>query len=247
MKRTLLVLALGITVQTNAQVSVGDSIKAHYMKTYQQAIDYNDAGVAINSLQNIIVETTGPNKILFKDTLSMLYFASKSYYSALILSKEVYQASPSNINALARAAECYQNLGEIKSAITDYETVAPLLKNPYYYYQLAACQYNMKRMIECQANLNKVLADTNSNKIGATFLLPNGSEQQVPVSAAALNIAAVMKIDEKNYADAKVLLENALKIYPDFEGAKQNLSYCNENMKGTKPKSAATTKPKGKG
>ena len=229
----------------HAQLSVSDSLRNHYQKTYQQALQYNDISVAINSLQNIIAETGGNNNILFKDTLAMLYFASKSYYSALLLSKEVYQANPSNINALARAAECNQNLGETKDAITDYEKVAPVLKNPYYYYQLAVCQYGLKRIVECEANINRVLADTNSNKIGVTFTLPNGSEQQIPVSAAVLNMAAVMKMDTKNYAAAKPYLESALKIFPDFEGARQNLNYCNENLKPAKASPANKTKAKG--
>ena len=103
-------------------------------------------------------------------------------------------------------------------------------------------------MVECEVNIRKVLADSNSNKIGVVFILPNGNEQQIPVSAAVLNMAAVMKMDAKNYADAKNYLENALKIFPDFEGAKQNLNYCNENLKATKPtKASPANKTKAKG
>ncbi len=229
--------------------SMSDNLKSHYQKTYQQALQYNDVNVAINALQNIIAETPGNENILLKDTLSMLYFATKSYYSSLILSKEVYKANPNNVNALARSGESNQNLGELKSAIEDYEKAAPILKSPYYYYQLAACQYGLKRYTECEASINKVLADSNSNKIAVSFILPSGGEQQVPASAGALNMAAIMKIDTKNYAMAKTYLEAALKLYPDFEGAKQNLAYCNENLKGTKPAKtpAPANKPKGKG
>jgi len=245
MKKICLFLAGAIVMNTSqAQLSVKDSLREHYQKTYQQGLQYNDINVAINSLQNIIAETTGKNEMLLKDTLAMLYFASKSYYSSLLLSKEVYQANPNNVNARARAGECNQNLGEIKSAIEDYEKVTPILKNPYYYYQLAACQYGLKRYTECLVSVSKVLADTNSNKIAVSFILPNGDEQRVPASAGALNMAAIMKLDTKNYADAKLLLENALKIYPEFQGAQQNLKFCNENLKPTK-----ATKPavKGKG
>ena len=249
MRKLLLFLAGMIIFSISyAQLSVSDSLKNHYQKTYQQALQYNDINVAVNSLQNIIAEIHGKNEMLMKDTLAMLYFASKSYYSALLLSKEVYQSNPSNINALARAAECYQNLGDAKNAIADYETVTPVLKNPYYYYQLAACQYELKRYAECETNISKVLADTSSNRIGVVFTLPNGNEQQIPASAAVLNMKAVMRMDIKNYAEAKSYLENALKIFPDFEGAKQNLSYCNDSLKTTKPaKSLSENKTKGKG
>lgn len=248
--RKLLLLLCGIILFSiaHAQYSIKDSLKAHYEKTYQQALQYNDINVAINSLQNIISETADNSVFLLKDTLAMLYFASKSYYSSLMLSKEVHQANPSNISALARAAECFQNLGEIKSALDDYEKVAPVLKNPYYYYQLAVCQYSLKRIAECEVNINKVLADTNSNKIGVSFILPNGDEQKIPASAAVLNMSAVMKMDAKNFAAAKINLENALKIFPEFEGAKQNLNYCNENLKPSKQtKTTPANKVKGKG
>ncbi len=247
-KSLLLIIGIIIIQISNAQSSFSESVKDHYQKTYQQALQYNDINVAINSLQNIMAETPGNDKFLLKDTLSMLYFASKNYYSALLLAKEVYHSTPSNVNARARAGECNQNLGETKDAITDYEIVAPVLKNPYYYYQLAVCQYGLKRITECETNINKVLIDTNSNKIGVSFILPNGNEQQVPVSAAVLNMRAVMRMDAKNYTDAKKYLENALQIFPEFEGARQNLNYCNENLKSTKPaKSSPVNKTKTKG
>ncbi len=247
-RSSLLFTALFLAGISQAQLSVSDSIKKHYQKTYQQGIEYNDVNVVINALQNIIAESSGNDAIILKDTLAMIYFASKSYYPALLLSKEVCQSSPSNLNARARVAECNQNLGQVKEAIADYEIVAPQLKNPYYYYQLAACQYGLKRISECEANIRKVVADTNSNKIGVTFTSPNGNEQEIPVNAAALNMAAVIKMDSKNFADAKNYLESALKLYPGFDGAKQNLNYCNDNLKTGKPaKATPANKPKGKG
>ncbi len=239
MKKILITFLVILSIQpSKAQQSFRDSIKDHFNKTYQNALKYNDINVAINSLQNIISESNSNEALLLKDTMAMLYFATKSYYSSLILSKEVYQLDPSNISALARSAECYQNLGEIKNAVTDYETVTPLLKNPYYYYQLAVCQYSLKRFSECEASIHKVMTDSNSNKIAVVFNMPNGNEQQVPVDAAALNMSAVLKMDNKYFAEAKIYLEKSLLIFPEFEGAKQNLKYCLENLK-----SPASTKP----
>lgn len=246
MRKTLLTLTAVILINISfAQTSIMDSLKIHYQKTYEQALKYNDVNVAINSLQHIIAETQGTASVTLKDTLAMLYFASKSYYQALLLSKEVYQANNTNVYALARAAECNQHLGEIKDAITDYETVTPILKNPYYYYQLAVCQYGLKRIAECEMNIKIILADSNSNKIAVSFILPNGNEQQIPVSAAILNMAGVMKMEAKNYADAKNFLESAIKLFPDFVGAQQNLKYCNENLKPEKPTLDNKIKKKG--
>ena len=191
-------------------------------------------------MQNIIAETPATQSIPLKDTLSMLYFVTKSYYPALLLAEEVSKAMPANINALARVGECYQNLGDSKKAVAAYENVAPILKNPYYYYQLAVCQYDLKRVSESEANIKRVLADTNSNHTAVSFTLQNGADQQVPASAAVLNLAAVMQMENKHFDQAKLLLQNALKLYPDFIGAQQNLQVVENNMKGVKP-----TNPKG--
>lgn len=244
-KHIFLLFGIVISISAKAQTET-INLKAHYQKTYQQALQYNDLNVAINSLQNIIAETGASESIPLKDTLGMLYFASKVYYSSLILSKEVYEADASNINALARAAECNQYLGETKNAIADYEKVILVDKNPYYFYQLAVCQYGLKRIAECEANINRVLLDSNSSKTAVIFTLPNGGEQQVPANAAVLNMKAVMKMDQKDFVAAKKNLESALAIYPQFEGARQNLNYCNETLKPAKPaKTASPGKPKG--
>ena len=214
-----------------SQVSVSDSLKKHYFNTYEHALKYNDLGLAITSLNNLIVEMPASQAMAYKDTLSMLYFSRKDYLTCLLLAQEVYKANSSNINALARAGDCFQASGDYKNAATAFETVAPALKDPFYYYQLAVCQYSLKKIPDCQANADKVLADTNSNHIAVIFVLPNGSEQRVPVSAAALNLKSVLLMDTKNYAQAKQLLQTALKIYPDFQGAQQNVLTCDKNSK----------------
>ena len=244
MKKSLSV-AFILTFSTAAfsQVSVKDSLIKHYLATYEQAIKYRDLGLGINSLNNVIAETPGNLKMAYKDTLSMLYFSSKAYLSSLLLAQEVYKADPSNINALARTGDCYQASADYKNAADAFETVAPALKSPFYYYQLAVCQYSLKKLTESQLNADKALADTNSNHIPVIFTMPNGSEQQVPVSAAALNLKAVILMDDKKYEQAKQVLQNVLKIYPGFEGAQQNVLTCNKNSKGTKP--TVKTKPKG--
>ena len=87
---------------------------------YQQGIRYNDITSAVNGLQGYIAID---NSVHYKDTLSMLYFSSSSYYPSLLLSQEVHREMPENYRALARVAECYRNLGESKKAIEAYEKI----------------------------------------------------------------------------------------------------------------------------
>ena len=78
----------------------------------------------------------------------MLYFSTKAYVSALILAEEVYKKVPGNTDAMARAAECYDELGDPKTAVGLFEQVVPKTKNPYHIYKLAVGQYQLKRTLE---------------------------------------------------------------------------------------------------
>jgi tetratricopeptide (TPR) repeat protein len=207
-----------------------DGLKKHYLKVYSQALVYNDVNAAINGLHGYLA---ADNNLAYKDTLSMLYFSTKSYYSALLLAEEVYKAEPANMLAMARAAECYDQLGDPKTATSLFEQVVPKTKNPYHIYKLATSQYQLKRIAESELSARTVMADTNSKKIGVNFTMVNGEQQAVPVNAAAANLLGVIKMDAKNYAGAKADFQQALTLFPQFAGAKQNMDVCDKNLKGT--------------
>ncbi len=221
-----------ICVAMAAGASAQDSaaLRKHYLKMYNQSIAYNDINAAIYSLHGYIATD---NSLLYKDTLSMLYFTAKSYVSSLILSEEVYKAVPDNVMAKARAAECYDELGDPKTAVSLYEQVVPKTKSPYHIYKLAVGQYQLKRSLECAASANAVLADTSSKNIGINFTSIDGSQQTVPVNAAAANLLGVLKMDAKDYTGARAEFQRALTLYAKFEGAKANLDVCEKNIKGT--------------
>jgi tetratricopeptide (TPR) repeat protein len=247
MKKTVPFLALlFMSAVAVAQPASMDSLKKHYLKVYNQAVLYNDVNTAVSALHGFIAID---NNATYKDTLSMLYFSTGAYYSSLALAQEVYKAMPNNTLALARSAECYQNLGDAKSAIEAYEKVCPVLKEPYYYYQLASSQYTLKRIGECEANLQRVIADTNSKRTAVNFTLGDGRVQQVPASAAAYNFLGIIKMEANDLASSKKNLQQALALYPDFLGAKQNLELCESKLKpgGKTPAKPAGTKPKTNG
>lgn len=232
---------LVLLISAGAQDKEG--LKKHYLRTYENALKYNDINVAINALHGYIAIDSG---LVYKDTLSILYFNAKSYFSALLISEEVYKADASNVNAMARAAECYDELGDPKTAVGLYEQVVSKTKSPYHIYKMAVGQYQLKRNLECEVSARAVLADTSSKRIGVIFTFADGNQQAIPVNAAAANLLGVLKMDAKNYAAAKPEFEKALHFFPEFAGAKSILDLCEKNLKGaakpaTKP---ATTKQK---
>jgi len=228
-KITLILFSFVIFASMKAQDSA--TLRKHYLKVYTQALGYNDVNVAINALQGYLAVD---NSLIFKDTLSMLYFSTKNYYSALLLSEEVYKAEPNNLDAMARTAECYDELGDPKTAISLFEQVVPKTKSPYQAYKLAVCQYQLKRTSEAENSAKFVLADTNSKKIGVPFTSMNGNQQAVSVAAAAANLIGVLRMDAKNYADAKKYFDQALTLFPEFVGAKENLEAVNRASNPTK-------------
>lgn len=241
--KKIFTLVLGLAAVIAAGAQDGEAMKKHYIRTYDNAIKYNDISVAINALHGYIAIDSG---LAYKDTLSILYFNAKSYVSSLLLAEEVYKGQASNVNAMARAAECYDELGDPKTSVGLYEQVVPKTKNPYHMYKLAVGQYQLKRTLECEASARGVLADTTSKKIGVMFTSADGSQQAVPVNAAAANLMGVLKMDAKNYAGAKADFQKALEYFPNFTGAKGNLDICDKNLKGgTKAPAKPATKPKG--
>lgn len=224
----------GVTAQDN------EALAKHYLKVYNQAINYNDPNAAINALHNYIAIN---NSTTYKDTLSMLYFNIKSYYSSLLLAEEVYKAAPANIDAMARTAECYDELGDPKTAAALYEQVVPKTKNPYHNYKLAICQYQLKRTAESEASAKRALADTASKNIGVKFTQMGGIEQMIPVNAAAANLLGVLKMDTKDFLGAQANFKQALTLYPAFAGAKDNMDMCEKNLKKAPVK--LPVKPKG--
>ena len=241
MMKKLILFVFGVMMISCSFAQDSTALRKHYLKVYRQALAYNDANAAINALQNYIA---ADNSIAYKDTLSMLYFNVKSYYSSLLLSEEVYKAAPENIIAMARAAECYDELGDPKTATGLYEKVVPKTRNPYHIYKMGVCQYQLKRTIECEASARAALADTSSKHIGVVFTMADGSQQTVPVDAASANLLGVLKMDAKNFAGAKTDFQQALKLFPDFAGAKGNLDVCDKNLKPKTPAKPAV-KPKG--
>lgn len=243
-KNIIFFFCLLVSIELLAQ-STSDSLKKHYLKMYGQALRYNDVFTAINSLHGYLAVS---NDLNYKDTLSMLYFSNGSYLSSLLLAEEVQQGSPGNTRALARVAECYRNLGDVKKAIDAYEKVCPILKEPYYYYQLASSQYQLKRIGECESNLQRVITDTTSNRVAVNFTLEDGRVQQVPASAAAYNFLGIIKMEGNDLAAAQKNLKQAVTLYPDFLGAQQNLTICEKRMAPVKtPVKPQGTKSKAKG
>jgi tetratricopeptide (TPR) repeat protein len=243
MKLTITLLMTLLLYMGQAVAQTSNPSKQHYLDLYKRAIKYNDSRTAITALNGYL---TMGDDAKYKDTLALIYYLSGEYYPSFLLTKEITDAEPENLGALERLASCYNQLGDVKAAVDSYEKLCPKTKNPYHYYQLATAQYQLKRVAECQQNLQRVIADTSSRRIPTSFDVGNGQTQNISVLAGAYNMLAVIQMEQKNYEPARQLFNKALEAFPDFVGAKQNLVALDNLTKkggGGKP----GPKPKGKG
>ncbi|MBL7729137.1 MAG: tetratricopeptide repeat protein [Dinghuibacter sp.] len=241
MKSLLLLMVFACSTATIfAQAGENNPSRQHYIDLYKRALKYNDTRTAITALNGYL---TFGDDLSYMDTLGYIYYLAGDYYSSLLLTKEVTDARPDNLNAMERLASCYNQLGDLKSCVESYEKLTPKTKSPYHYYQLAVAQYQLKRIAECTQNLRTVIADTSSRRIPVSFTVSEGQVQNVPVMAAAYNMLGVIQMDAKNYADAKKLMTKAVEEFPNFVGAKQNIAAVDNITKGGGKPSPKPAKP----
>jgi tetratricopeptide (TPR) repeat protein len=229
--KTFLTVVILISAVVNATAQQSLLTKQHYLNVYQRGLKYNDVRTAIAGLNGYL--SLG-EEATYKDTLGLLYFVNKEYFSALIISQETFDADKNNLQALERIATCYSELGDVKSSVEKYETLTKATKKPYHFYQLALGQYQLKRIAECKQSLQAVITDTASKNTAIIFNTANNENQTVPALAAGYNMLGVLEMDVKNLDAAKAMFSKALAVYPNFVGAAQNKQLVEKPTK-TKP------------
>jgi tetratricopeptide (TPR) repeat protein len=177
------------------------------------------------------------------DTLAYLYFGSGQFNEAMILSEKVYTEDNSKVGMLEVKAISEQNLGMLKEALNDFEMLYDKAKDVRYLYQIAAMQYDLKRVAECSNSINMILASTETDKATVPFFTQDRRRQDVPIKAAAYNMRGVLAGELGEFDLAAKAYEEALKLYPEFALAKNNIEVI-KKRKETKSETKPTPAPK---
>lgn len=206
-------------------------------KILGEALKFGDLQVAKQSLYKMIA--LKPENKSLKDSLAYIYINLGSLQQAILLSREILSTSPENIGIIEVKAIAEQNLGMAKESLTSYELLFSKTKNVYHQYQIATLQYDLKRLAECNASIDAILATPEVDKkelnIGTGT---RGQSQKVVLKAAVLNMKGVLAMDLNETAIAKVCFDEALKLTPDFVLAKNNAEFL-----ANKQKEKSQTKP----
>ena len=188
---------------------------------FKMGLKYGDVDLAKSALAKMIV--LNPGNTSLKDSLAMLYFKAGQYVQCILVSREIIENNPNDTIILELMALSEVNTGYIKAAINDYEKLYALSKNVLHLYQIAFLQYQLKRYTECKYTIERLLADPQTGLQQLNVASSEKSRQTVPLKAVVLNMKGVLSMDVNENDTAKDLFSEALKIFPDFELAKDNL------------------------
>jgi tetratricopeptide (TPR) repeat protein len=208
-------------IPTTAQI-----LSNHYGMTYQAGIRYNDYSIAKHALYNILVEYPKNDSILY--SLSLLYFQTQQYASAALTAKDVMVLNPENIGALEIAAVSFENIGALDKALESYESLYLKTDDFNSLYKMAFIQFDLKKYVESKINVDILLSKKEADELKTTFTASDKTEKEYLIKIPLINLKGLITEAEGNKPAAKVFFEQALKLAPDFELAKQNLARVNK-------------------
>ena len=193
----------------------------HKKEVYRAAMQNGDYNVATQAIYDIIA--TQPTQTAWKDSLALLYLQKKNYPQALLIGEKQLENNPNDTLMLKVLALSYKAVGNSKKSLEAYEKLYPLTKDVYHLYEIASTQYSMTRLQECLLTAKELHAheDLKEASINLNF---NQQNQTVPLKAAVYNIQGVIAKDLDRQTEARAFFEEALKVAPEFELAKGNLT-----------------------
>ncbi|NNF02186.1 MAG: hypothetical protein HKN22_05840 [Bacteroidia bacterium] len=206
----------------------------HLMKTYNMALEFGDYEVAKNALFHLVVQN--PNKYTYLDSLARIYYAMGAYPQALLCAEKNMEKGGSSEDMMEIKAASQRSLNMLKESLATYETLHSTTNNVYHAYQIAVLQYNLKRLGECIGTIGLITADPKAAEAEITINYGQGQGQMVPMLAALENLKGVINMDLNVKDQAKSNFEEALKIFPEFELAKNNLATLNKPEPPVPPK-----------
>ncbi len=197
------------------------SLLATYKQKMELAKKYNDVVGYKTALFDIIsLEGTGS---VYMDTLADYYFKSGELVSFILLTDDLIEKRPDDMNLLLKQAVAYENLGNRKEAVKLYEQIySRQPDNMNVGFQLAWNQYQLKRIEEANQTLMSMKDKKFPEKVMVLMPGVKNKNEQVPLKAAYYNLLGLVSYDLHNLDAAIQYFDEALKIYPPFDMAKQN-------------------------
>ncbi|MBL0015008.1 MAG: hypothetical protein IPP17_00890 [Bacteroidetes bacterium] len=226
----ILFLLVGITVQAqkgkkeaggDCLMQTNSILDKSYKAMYADGLRYGDMSIASTAIYGLL--SIHPDSTALLDTLAALYFQRGAWPQVVLVTTDILAKNDKNDAALELRAVANQSLGRAKESLEDYEKLFGRNNNPYHLYEIAALQFAMKRFGECERSVQQLLTDQSIKDKTIVISLQDGRSQDVPLAAAGMNLLGVINMEQGKKENAKTSFESALKVFPEFILAKNNL------------------------
>ncbi len=215
----------GAAAQENA-TEEQPTILDHFQRTYLLGIRYNDYSIAKNALYDMLAIEPANDSIAH--LLSYLYFQQRQYASAALIAQDVISRNPEHLPSFEIAASSLESLGALDKSLEVYERLYLKTNDFQSLYKIAFLQYDLKRFIECESNLDLLMEKKEADEEKVIFNDANNQQKEYPIKVALLNLKGLLYKEKGDKAGAKKHFEAALAIAPDFAVAKENLESLNK-------------------
>ncbi|SIS88333.1 Tetratricopeptide repeat-containing protein [Belliella pelovolcani] len=231
--RLLVVLMLFAVVPAMAQeapatAETPESIRKRNetdQRVYQLAIRYNDMAVARTKLMELIERN--PTNSRYGELLATLYFDTNQFSAAALSALDVLQINDRSIEALEIAAYSLEQIGALDRSLTQFERLYLLTDDIFALYKSAYLQFSLKKFDEAMNSINMLVKNAKSAEEKLGFPISDTENQEVSMRAAALNLKALVYVEQGSKEDARKAYQEALALEPDFKLAKDGLNDLN--------------------
>ena len=221
MKNNLLL----ITIMMFSFAGISQNDKAEEIRIEKHILDYarkvGDPAVAVNSLYTLIA--LEGDKSTYKDTLAYFYFSSRKYGPTFMMTNEVLQRDPNNLQMMEMKGIALEGLGAYDKASEVYIKLMGISKNNYYGYTLANINFKMKKYDDAYSAIKNTETMNDEGKYRVSFAINQKHTEDVELLAAIPYLKGLIEIELEMNAEAKLSFSRALKVKPDFVLAKENL------------------------
>lgn len=206
----------------NPRAIAADVVVDHFARKYAFAQRWGDYDVAKDALYDLIAEYPGNDSLVF--SLAYFYYENQKYASCAVVCNDLLARNNKNAAALELSAFSYENLNIKDRALQSYESLFLMTNSNSTLYKMASLQYDLKRYGESLTNSDILLGKPQADSLKVVFNDAGNNPKEYPLKAALHNLKGLSYKAQGDTAKARKSFEDALKIDPAFEAAKQNLA-----------------------
>ena len=210
-----------VTLPATGKVDAAAQERIAYNKRiYNEALLNNDAYTQILAVYGLMADDTANNKT-YMDSLASLYIHLNMAEPAAKLSERILAKYPNNKKALELKSILSR---KPEDALNASRRLYEQTKDLKYLFQIATVQLGEGKKTDFNRTMQDIEKSPKLDK--QTIDMPvdeAGHLQKVPARAVLTYMKGLAAIKEQDYLTAENMLQNALRIYPDFIMAKYYL------------------------